>query len=265
MDFIEEHIWIISRILYSIIAIGLCFIAIRLINFLALKVLMKARRMDEGTAHFILRIAKVVEWLIMCVIILVIFDVSLGPLLASLGIAGLIIGFALKDVLGNLSAGLMILVYKPFIVGDFIEIGNDIKGTVRDIGLSALEIKTFGNEKMVIPNSAVWGNPITNFTAYPTRKIIIELGIPYKAKIDTVVGVISRLLKADARVLDEPEFNIVVSELGNSGVTLSIRAWVKNSDYWDAVFDLKKGIKENLEKSGISIPFQQMDVHLKKG
>jgi small conductance mechanosensitive channel len=252
------------KVLMSLLTFAGGYIVIVLFNSAVFKNLKHFKKFDEGTANFLFRLIKVIEWIIVFLIILAIFKVPLTGLLTSLGIAGFIVGFALKDVLGNLAAGVMIMVHRPFLVGDWIQVGKDISGTVKDIGISAIEIKTFRNEKIVVPNGSVWGNPITNFSAYATRKIVEDVCIPYEASIDKAVKLILKLLDKEPRVLDEPEFQVVVKEMANSAVVLSVRAWVKNSDYWPTVFDLRKQLKESLSKAGIEIPFPQMDVHVKK-
>ncbi len=264
MQFIEQNMDLFIKILKAFLVFAGGYIFIVILNNFVLEKVRDWRKFDTGTANFVFRILKIVEWFVVAVVILSVFEINLAPFLASLGIAGAIIGLALKDVFSNFASGIMIMVYKPFHVGDYIQVGKEIKGTVRDIGISALEIKTFTNEKIVVPNSSVWGNAIVNFTAYSTRMIKFEVNIPYKASLDKAIKIILEILKKDKRVLDEPEYKAIVYKMSDSAMVISVRGWTKKSDYWHTRFDLIKIIKEKLAKSSINIPFNQMDVHVKK-
>jgi len=187
--------------------------------------------------------------------------ITLGPLLAGLGIAGFIVGFALQDSLSNFASGMMILFYRPFDVGDTIETGG-LRGKVNNMSLVNTTIRTFDNQSMIIPNNKVWQDVIINLTDQRERRVDMTFGIAYDEDIDRVAKVIMDILVADERVLDEPEAVIKVGSFGDSAIEILVRPWVKTEDYWDVRWDLNKTIKQAFDREGITIPFPQRDVHL---
>ena len=187
--------------------------------------------------------------------------ISLGPLLAGIGIAGFIIGFALQDSLSNFASGIMILLNRPFDVGDTVEAGG-VRGKVSHMSLVSTTFMTFDNQKQVVPNNMIWGSVITNVTAQRTRRIDLKFGISYGDDIDKVEAVLHEIVDAHDAVLDNPKPLIKVHELGDSSVNLIVRPWVKTDDYWDTYWDLTKAVKQRFDKEGISIPFPQRDVHV---
>jgi len=219
---------------------------------------------DRGVETFIENAAKVVLWIILLIILLGNLGVNVSGLIAGLGIMGFIVGFALKDTLGNIASGVFILFYKPFKVGDWIKVGG-VVGAVESVGIAACELKSPDNIKITIPNSKIWGDVIQNYTGNPIRKLYnLEIGISYDSNIDKAIRIINDILKKDERVLKDPEPQIVVKSLGDSSVNISARPSVKKEDYWSVYFDSVKKIKEEFDKNGISIPFPQRDVWIKE-
>lgn len=186
--------------------------------------------------------------------------VELGPLLAGLGIAGFIVGFALQDVLSNFASGLMILFYRPFDVGDTIETAS-IRGQVDDMTLVSTMILTFDNQMLVVPNSRIWGDVIRNVTHQRKRRVDMEFSVSYADDIEQVEKVFLEIINADERVLQDPEPNIRLSKLGDSGVIFIVRPWVKTDDYWPVYWDTQREVKRRLSAEGITIPFPQRDIH----
>lgn len=189
--------------------------------------------------------------------------VSLGPLLAGLGIAGFIIGFAMQDSLANFASGMLILLYRPFDVGDVVEAGG-IRGTVKKMSLVNTTFLTFDNERLIVPNNLVWGSVITNVTAQRTRRIDLVFGISYEDDIEKAEKVLQDIIDHHESVLEEPQPIVRVLELGESSVNLGVRPWVKTADYWETYWDLTKIVKLRFDKEGISIPYPQRDVHIKE-
>jgi len=187
--------------------------------------------------------------------------VSLGPLLAGLGIAGFIIGFALQDSLANFASGMMILMYRPFDVGDTVEAGG-VRGKVSHMSLVNTTFMTFDNQKLVVPNNLIWQTVITNVTAQRSRRVDLMFGISYADDIEKAERVLREIVEEHEAVLDSPEPMIRVHELGESSVNIIVRPWVKTSDYWETYWDLTKAVKLRFDKEGISIPFPQRDVHV---
>ena len=187
--------------------------------------------------------------------------IQLGPVLAGLGIAGFIVGFALQDTLSNFAAGMMILVYRPFDVGDAVEAGG-VMGTVKAMNLVSTTITTWDNQKMVVPNSKIWGDVIRNITAEPHRRVDMVFGIAYADDIDHTERVLCDIVKRNELVLAEPEPVVRLHTLGESSVDFVVRPWARTSDYWTVYWDITRAVKKRFDEEGISIPFPQRDVHL---
>jgi small conductance mechanosensitive channel len=187
--------------------------------------------------------------------------ISLGPLLAGLGIAGFIIGFAMQDALSNFASGMLILFYRPFDVGDTVEAGG-VYGKVRSMSLVNTTIMTFDNQALVIPNNLIWSSVIKNVTAQRTRRVDLTFGISYADDIENAEKVFREIVAANDKVLSSPEPMIHLHELADSSVNFIVRPWVKTDDYWDVYWDITKAVKLRLDAEGISIPFPQRDVHV---
>jgi len=186
--------------------------------------------------------------------------VQLAPLLAGLGIAGFIVGFALQDSLSNFASGLMILSYRPFDVGDVIEAGGAF-GKVSDMSLVSTKILTFDNQTMVVPNNKIWQDVIKNVTAQDIRRVDMVFGISYSDDIPHAEKILAEIVQASEKILDDPEPVIRLHNLGESSVDFIVRPWAKTSDYWDVFWDVTRQVKLRFDQEGISIPFPQRDVH----
>jgi small conductance mechanosensitive channel len=187
--------------------------------------------------------------------------VSLGPLLAGLGVVGFIIGFALQDTLGNFASGMMILLYRPFDVGDFVEAAG-ISGTVRSMSLVSTTILTFDNQTIVVPNNKIWGDVIKNVTVQKQRRVDMVFGISYDDDIPRAENVLRKILAEHDRVLDDPEPVVRLHKLGESSVDFVVRPWVRTEDYWDVYWDVTREVKMRFDREGISIPFPHRSVQL---
>jgi len=181
--------------------------------------------------------------------------------LAILGAAGLAIGLALKDSLSNFASGVMLILFRPFVVGDFVTAGG-VSGTVQQIDIFSTIILTPDNQKFIVPNSGITAGVITNVNAESTRRIDLVVGIGYDDDIRSAKNTLEDLVKADKRVLEDPAPTIAVSELADSSVNLIVRPWVETSDYWDVRLELIEKIKLTFDEKGISFPFPQQDVHM---
>lgn len=187
--------------------------------------------------------------------------VSLAPVLAGLGVAGFIIGFALQDTLGNFASGMMILIYRPFDVGDMIKVGS-VTGNVRSMNLVTTTVLTIDHQTLVIPNNKIWGDVINNLTAQRLRRVDMTFGVAYSENTARVDDILNEILDAHPLVLDEPERMVKLHTLGESSVDFIVRPWVKTDDYWDVYWDITRAVKDRFDEEGISIPFPQRDVHL---
>jgi small conductance mechanosensitive channel len=187
--------------------------------------------------------------------------ISLGPLLAGLGIAGFVIGFALQDTLSNFASGLMILFYRPFDVGDTVEAGG-VFGKVNHMSLVNTTFLTFDNQTIILPNNLVWAGVIKNVTAQKKRRVDLVFGVGYADDVPKVEQVLQEIVAGHEKILDDPEPLIKLHELGDSSVNFVVRPWVESDDYWDVYWDLLRTVKIRFDEEGISIPFPQRDVHL---
>jgi small conductance mechanosensitive channel len=192
------------------------------------------------------------------------FGVQTTSFLAVIGAAGLAIGLALQGTLSNVAAGVMLLIFRPFKIGDFIDNGG-VVGTVTDLSLFATELKTPDGVFIVAPNSELWGKSLKNFSRNPTRRVDIVLGIDYGDSIDEAIEVAKSVVAGESLVISDPEPQYVVGAMADSSVNIFVRVWVNTPDYWTVFFNLNKGIKEACDKAGITIPFPQRSIHIESG
>ena len=188
------------------------------------------------------------------------FGVQATSLVAVFGAAGLAIGLALQGTLSNVAAGVMLLMFRPFKIGDFISAGGQT-GTVKEIGLFTTEMATGDNVKIIVPNGQIWGSAIQNFSGHTTRRVDLMMGIDYGDNIDTAMATINRVIGEEARALKDPESVVAVAELADSSGNIVVRVWANAADYWGVRWDITKKLKEQLEADGISIPYPQQVVH----
>ena len=221
----------------------------------------KSERIDKTLTPILAQTVKVLILIATVIAVLNRFGVETTSLVALLGVAGLAVGLALQGTLSNFSAGVMLMLFRPFNVGDAVNISG-VMGVVDEIGLFSTKMHTFDNIFMIIPNTNIWGANISNFSTNPTRRIDMVFGISYTDDINKAMKIIHEALEADERVLKDPAPMVAVGELGDSSVDIFVRPWSKASDLWPTRFALIKDIKERFDKEGISIPFPQRDVHL---
>jgi small conductance mechanosensitive channel len=189
--------------------------------------------------------------------------VQMTSFIAILGAAGLAVGMALSGTLQNFAGGVMLLMFKPFKTGDYID-AQGFSGTVNEIQIFNTILKTPDNKTIIIPNGGLSTGPMTNFSTEPQRRVDFVFGIGYGDDVDLARKVLNNLITADKRILKDPEPVIVVSELADSSVNLTVRVWAKASDYWGIFFDMQEKVYKTFSKEGLNIPFPQMDVHVQK-
>ena len=219
--------------------------------------------MDETLEKFITSLSYYLVLVVAAVAALGMMGVETASVLAMLGAAGLAVGLALQGALSNVAAGVMLLIFRPFGVGDFVDAGGTA-GTVDSVGLFATTLNTPDNVRIVVPNSVLYGGIIKNFSFNDTRRNDMVFGISYEDDIGVAMETIKAVLEADSRVLSDPEYLVAVSELADSSVNLVVRPWCLASDYWALRFDLQRTLKEKLEAAGCSIPYPQQDVYVHK-
>jgi small conductance mechanosensitive channel len=207
-----------------------------------------------------------IKWTIMIFVLITALaqlKINVGALVAGVGVAGFVIGFALKDVLANFASGVLLIVRQPFKEGNFVQVGGE-KGIIEELNVFSTVLRTPDNKVVVLPNSKVWGDTIINYAGYETRRMELKVGISYSSDMDKAISVVKKIMEKDKRILREPEPFAGVTELGDSSVNLIIRPWVKLADYWPLYFDLTKKVKEEFDKAGIKIPFPQRVIHMRK-
>ncbi len=207
---------------------------------------------------------KAVRWLVMIIGViwaLSALEVSIAPLLALVGAAGLVIAFAMQDSLSNFASGLMILLFRPFDTGDVVDAGG-VSGTVRSMNLVSTTIRTFDNKMMVVPNSKIWGEVITNASNATERRVDMEFGIGYDDDADRAQQILEEIVSSHPNVLKEPAPTIRMNALADSSVNFICRPWAKTADYWGVYWDVTREVKRRFDAEGIGIPFPQQDVHL---
>lgn len=208
--------------------------------------------------------ASVVRYLVLIITLIAVlnqFGVQTASVIAVLGAAGLAVGLALQGTLSNVAAGVMLLFLRPFQVGDYVTAGGTA-GTVKEIGLFATELATPDNVYISVPNSGIIGGVINNFSRHATRRLDITVGVAYGADLNQAFDVLRKTLDADGRALADPVPEVMVTELGDSAITLNIRFWVDAGDYWGCKFAMNKAVKEALDAAGIEIPFPQQVVYM---
>ncbi len=222
---------------------------------------MTKRGADLGLIGFVTSLAYAGVMIFTALAALAKFGIQTASFVAVLGAAGFAIGFALQGSLSNFASGVMLLVFRPFKVGDVVEAGG-VKGKVTDIAIFSTTITTPDNVKIIAPNSKIYGDVITNYNGYDTRRVDWAVGIGYDANIDDAKRVLLDVVAADARVLKDPDPVILLTEMADSSINLSVRVWAKAADYWNIYFECNQAFKEALDANGIEIPFPQRVVHM---
>ena len=222
------------------------------------------KKLDNTLLPILSSVAGYAVYIIGGGFILDIFGVNTASLIALMGAAGLAIGLALKDTLSNIAAGMMLLILRPFKVGDFVEIGS-MQGTVSEVNLFTSVFQTIDGLYIASPNGIVWGNNIKNFTRNGKRRMDIVVGISYADSIDDGFAVLKDIAANESRLLSEPAAQVMVTAMAESSVNIQLRAWAKNEDYWQTYWDLNKRVKESIENAGLTIPFPQRTLHIPEG
>jgi small conductance mechanosensitive channel len=222
---------------------------------------MEKRNVDPTLAKFVANLAYVALLAFVVIAALGMLGIQTTSFIAVLGAAGLAVGLALQGSLSNFAAGVLMIIFRPFKVGDFVE-GAGVAGIVEEIQIFTTRLASPDNKTIIIPNAKLTADNIINYSAKGTRRADMVFGIGYDDDIDKARSIISDVLSSDERVLKEPPLQVAVSELADSSVNFVARAWVNAADYWGVVFDVTETVKKRFDAEGINIPFPQRDVHL---
>jgi len=251
----------IFNLISAIIVIVVGYIVAVLVSRYIKHAMLKAK-MAKILANFTSRVVKILLIIFVIAIGIGFLGIDVGAALISVSVvSGFVLGFAFQETLGNLAAGFMIAITKPFRVGDYVDIAGQ-SGKINDVGASITTMTTVDNKRVIIPNSKIWGEPIVNYTALKKRMIDMRVGISYSDNMGKAIKITMNVLKANKKVLNDPAPTVAVANLGDSSVDLLVRPWVNTSDYWTTKWELTQQIKEAFDKEKISIPFPQRDVHI---
>jgi small conductance mechanosensitive channel len=248
------------RAIGALVALILGWMAVGILARLSRRALGRTK-VDPTLATFLNNILRMALLTLVVLMALQTLGVQTASFVAILGAAGFAIGFALKDSLGNFASGVLIMIFRPFKAGDYVEAGG-ASGTVVEVGVFATVVKTPDNKKVIVPNTSVTEANITNYSAYPTRRVVMVFGISYGDDIDQARKVLQDVLAADERILKDPAPVIAVAALADSSVNLHCRPWVNTPDYWAVYWETTEEVKKRFDAAGVSIPFPQRDVHL---
>ncbi|GAA3971667.1 mechanosensitive ion channel family protein [Allohahella marinimesophila] len=220
-----------------------------------------AKRFDPTLSQFVLSLGSVILKALLLVSVASMIGIETTSFIAVLGAVGLAIGLALQGNLSNFASGVIILIFKPFRVGDVIE-GAGHSGVIKEIQIFTTVMTTFDNRRVIIPNSSLVTDPIVNINAEPTRRVDFKFGISYDDDIPLTKQQLTKLIEADERILKDPAPVVVLSELGDSSVNFTVRVWVNTADYWGVYFSMMEDVKLTFDAMDISIPYPQRDVHI---
>ena len=226
---------------------------------------MERANAEQGVVTFVSSLCKYALYFVLLLMILSNFGVTASSVIAVLGSAGLTLGLALQGSLSNFAGGVLILLLKPFVVGDYIiENANKQEGTVTEITIFYTKLLTVDNKAIMIPNGALSNSSITNVTAMMNRRLDLRFAVAYNSDIAKVKSILEEVIKNDEAVIQEEEMNVFVSDLLDSSMDMGLRCWVKKEDYWIARWRIIENVKMAFDREGVEIPFPQMDVNLKK-
>jgi small conductance mechanosensitive channel len=248
---------IVAALIIAVAGVAIARVAGKLIG----KATTKGLRIDDTVASVLRLVVRYGIFVICVIMILGVFGINTGSLLAILGAAGVAVGLALKDTLGNIAAGIILLILGSYRRGEYIEFGA-YSGTVKEISLFTTILETPDGLYISAPNSSIWGTPLKNYSRNGRRRMDFSVGIAYSDSVDTAFRVMREIAEAETRFLKDPAPQILLQSLGDNSVTIALRAWATVDVYWNIYWDQMKNIKLKIEEAGLHIPFPQRDVHI---
>lgn len=254
----------ISTVLSALAALLILFVGLKLIRWLVshFKKSRAAKRLDPTVLSFLVSVLNIGAILLLAVLIASVVGVSSASIVAVLGSVSLAIGLALQGSLANFAGGVMILLFKPFVIGDYIELKTGEVGTVTDISIFYTTLLTVDNRRLVIPNGAVSNASVTNYTAMPQRRVDLEFSVAYDSDAALVKRLILETAAQDPRIQKDPAPFARMTRMDASALVFTFRGWCETGDYWEVYFDLCERVKAAFDANGVAIPFPQMDVHV---
>ncbi len=263
LDFIYE--WLITNGITLLTGILVLILGLWVVGILtrSFSKLMEKRDLNPSLRPFLKSLLNVTLKILLIITVMSMVGIRMTSFIAIIGAAGLAVGMALSGTLQNFAGGVILLILKPFKVGDYITAGGH-SGTVHEIQVFHTILKTPDNKTIILPNGSISNNSIVNFSEEPTRRVDLEFGIGYGDDIDKAKAILWDIIKNDDRVLTDPEAMVAVKELADSSVNFAVRVWVKAENYWPLFWEIHEKVKKAFDKNGVSIPFPQTDVHLYK-
>jgi small conductance mechanosensitive channel len=250
-----------KNLLFFLVIILISWILSKAVGKAVEKAVANVKSASALLKEFIVNISRKAIFIVGFVVALSMLEVNVGPLLAAIGAVGFIMGFALQGTLSNFAAGIMILIYRPYDVGDLVDVGGTL-GKVDAMTIVSTTLRKPDNQKVVIPNNMIWGDIITNITGTSKRRVDLVFGIGYSDDIAKAQKILEDILANNESILKDPEPVVKVHELADSSVNFVVRPWVETDNYWDVYWDITRAVKERFDAEGVSIPFPQRDVHV---
>lgn len=225
------------------------------------RALNRSKKLNDLMQRFILQLVNIIGWIFLIIAFLQHLGLDMGPVLAGLGITGVILGFAFQETIGNLLSGVMIVINSPFRIGDFIETGS-FSGTVNDMDMLRITLRTPDNKKITLSNKLVWGSPIVNFSDVERRRVELSVSVAYGSDIQLVKDTVWKILNGYEEILPEPAPVVEVNKLAASSIDFVVRPWTKPADYWKVYWRFQGEICDRLDEVGLTVPFNQLDLHI---
>ncbi|MDC7237860.1 MAG: mechanosensitive ion channel family protein [Sphaerochaetaceae bacterium] len=253
----------INHLIYAIVVLLIGWIVLKIILNTLKKVLERSKKLSDLLQDYFLKIVSILGWVIVIVTTLAQLGIDMAPMIAGLGITGVVLGLALKDSISNFFAGFMIILNNLFRKGDFVQLGS-LSGTVKSMDLMSVKLATPDNKNVTISNNIVWGAPVINFSDIDKRRVDMSVGVPYDCDLKVAKQVFVDLISSYPEVLKDMAVTVEIAELADSSINFVIRPWVLPADYWTVYFRFNSEITPKLAEKGIYLPFPQLDVHLDK-
>lgn len=252
---------LINKIFTGLIILFFGWIVLKIILKTIQKVFHRAKNMSDLLSEYILKVLDVIGWIILISTFFAHVGIDMGPLIAGVGITGIVLGLALQDSISNFFAGLMIIFNEPFRKGDYIEVSS-LAGTVNSMDLVCVQLTTFDGKLITMSNKVVWDSPVTNYSFTDKRRIGFQIGLPYDTDLKLAKQVFLDLINSYPEVLTDPEPTIEINEFADSSINFVIRPWVKPEDYWNIYWRFNGEILGKLAEKNIFLPFPQLDIHI---
>ena len=245
-----------KTLILTILVLLIAWLLTRIVRSLVQKMVKRIPALDESVAKVIAGVCRVIIWILAFLVVLELFGINTASILTLLGAIGLAVGLAVKDSLSNIAAGLMLFFLRPYKAGDYVDCGS-VSGTIKEMGLFSTVLVTVDGLFISAPNSVIFGNPIKNYSRNPLRRADITVGIAYGDSLPQALDVLKTFLLKNDLIEKDPAPDVLVADLADSSVNLTLRFWVKTADYWTAYWMVRKDLKNAIESAGLNIPFPQ--------